>query len=89
MVYFEQFVNSVILITDITVYGEGNATTITVDNGSLQMYADILPPDATNQTVFWSVVDGTETATIDQNGLLQATCTPAGNGTVWAKAEAK
>ena len=86
--YFEQFVAVTVLVTDITVTGEGGATTIDVDNGTLQMYADILPADATNQTVTWSVVDGTTTASISDAGLLQATGSPAGNGTVWAKAAA-
>jgi len=84
--YFEQFVVNTVLVTDITVTGEAGATTIDVDNGTLQMSADILPTDATNQTVTWSVVDGTTTASIDATGLLQATGTPAGNGTVYAKA---
>jgi len=86
--YFEQFVPQTVLVTDIIVSGDGGATTIDIDNGTLQMVADILPVDATNQTVTWSVVDGTTTATIDAAGLLQATGTPAGNGTVYAKATA-
>jgi len=86
--YFEQFASAVIYVTDITVTGEGGATTIETNHGTLQMYADVQPPFATNGTVLWSVIDGTTTASIDQNGLLQATGTTFGNGTVWAKAEA-
>jgi len=88
LTYFEQFANPVILVTSIDVYGEGNVTTITVDGDSLQMHADVLPANATNPTVTWSVIDGTGTATIDTAGMLFATGTPAGNGTVWVKAEA-
>jgi hypothetical protein len=36
--------------------------------------------------VVWSVTPGTTTATISTDGLLQASGTPAGNGTVWVKA---
>ncbi|MEA3444091.1 MAG: Ig-like domain-containing protein, partial [Bacteroidota bacterium] len=88
LTYFAQFVPTSILITDITVYGTGNATTINIDGGTLQMNASILPTNATNQTLTWSVVDGTTTASIDQNGLLQSTGTPSGNGTVWVFATA-
>ncbi len=86
--YFEQFASSIIYVTDITVSGEGGATTIDVNHGTLQMYADVLPANATNPSVLWSVVDGTTTAKIDQNGLLKASGTTPGNGTVWVKAEA-
>ena len=86
--YFEQFASSVIYVTDITVSGEGGATTIDANLGALQMYADVLPINATTPTVLWSVVDGTTTASIDQSGLLQATGTTFGNGTVWVKAAA-
>ncbi len=88
LTYFEQFVNPVILVTSISVYGDGNATTIDVDGDSLQMHTDILPVNATNQNVTWSVVNGTATAAISNTGMLYATGTPAGNGTVWVKAQA-
>jgi len=88
LTYFEQFTNPSILVTSISVYGDGNATTITVDGDSLQMHADVLPANATNPTVTWSVINGTATATISDSGMLYATGTPAGNGTVWVKASA-
>ncbi|MCF8381393.1 MAG: Ig-like domain-containing protein [Bacteroidales bacterium] len=75
-------VPGVIAVTDITVTGEGNATTITTDLGTLQMSAAVLPVDATIMNVVWSVVDGTGTATIDSKGLLSA----GTNGTVTVKA---
>ena len=86
--YFEQFASNIIYVTDITVTGEGGATTIEENHGTLQMLADVQPPFATNATVLWKVIDGTTTASIDQSGLLQATGTTLGNGTVWVKAEA-
>ncbi len=85
---FFEATNGDLLVTDINVVSENGETTITEDEGTLQLLAEVFPDYATNQDVLWSVVDGTATATIDQNGLLQATGTVAGNGTVWAKAEA-
>jgi hypothetical protein len=86
--YFEQFASNIIYVTDITVSGEGGAATIDVNQGSLQLLTSIQPPFATNGDVIWSLVNSTTPASIDQNGLLQATGTTVGNGTVWAKAEA-
>jgi hypothetical protein len=73
------------LVTGITVTGAGNATTLA--NGSnLQMSAAVLPANATDQTVNWSVTNGTGTAGIDAtSGLLTGT----GVGTVTVKATAK
>ena len=88
LVYFDQFVVNVIEVTNITVTGDGGATTITSDGGTLQMNADVLPANATNQAVAWSVINETATANIDNTGLLTATGTPAGNGTVSVQAAA-
>jgi uncharacterized protein YjdB len=61
-----------VLVTGITVTGAGDATTITTDNGTLQMSAAVLPADATDKTVTWSVTNGTGSATISDSGLLTA-----------------
>jgi len=58
--------------------------TITEDNGTLQIVATIDPPDATEQTLRWSVESVTGKATIDQTGLL----TGVADGVVKVKAEA-
>lgn len=71
-----------IFVTGITVTGAGNATTIETQSGTLQMTAAILPVNATNQTVTWSVVNGTGGATITSDGLLTA----VKNGTVTVNA---
>ncbi len=76
--------NQVILVTGITVAGDGGATTITTDNGTLQLTATIAPTNATNKTVTWSVVNGTGQATISSTGLVTAVA----NGTVTARATA-
>jgi uncharacterized protein YjdB len=71
-------------VTGITVTGTGGATTITSDNGTLQLTATVTPSDATNKTVTWSVVNGTGQATINSTGLVTA----VSNGTVTARATA-
>ena len=74
----------VIPVTGITITGTGGATTITTDNGTLQLTANVTPSDATNKTVTWSIINGTGQATINSTGLLTA----VSNGTVTARATA-
>ena len=70
-------------VASIVVAGAGDA--ITVENGStLQMDATVLPVDATDMSVTWSVEAGTGTATISATGLLTGT----GMGTVTVNATA-
>jgi hypothetical protein len=70
-------------VTSIVVTGFGGATTV-ADGSTLQMLATILPLNATDSTVTWSVVNGSGTATISVGGLL--TATGAGTVTVIATA---
>jgi uncharacterized protein YjdB len=71
-------------VNSISVTGEGEATTISTDKGTLQLNAAILPADATNKTVTWSIQDGTGNASINASGLVTAIA----NGTVTAWATA-
>ena len=71
-------------VTSIAVSGQGGASTITTNGGTLQMLANVLPANATNNTVTWSVAPGTGNATISPTGLLTATA----NGTVTVTATA-
>ena len=71
-------------VSTVTVSGEGGATAITTDGGELQMQASILPNDATNKTVTWSITPATGVASISEGGLLTA----AANGTVTVRATA-
>jgi hypothetical protein len=82
---FEYSAGDEILVTSITVSGTGGATTISVDNGTLQMLASILPIDADIQTVTWSRVNGSGTASISSGGLLTALT----DGTVTVRATAQ
>ncbi|MDF9406770.1 Ig-like domain-containing protein [Pelotomaculum isophthalicicum JI] len=79
-------------VTAITVSGEAYADSITANGGTLQMYADVLPANADNTTVTWSVtaLDGTATtkATISSTGLLTAAGNASANGDVLVKATA-
>ena len=75
--------SSSVPVTSITVNSAGNATTV-VKNNTLQMSAIVLPANATNSTITWSVQNGTGAATISSTGLLSATSA----GTVTAKATA-
>jgi hypothetical protein len=59
-------------VTSIAVTGTGNVTTV-ADGDTLQMLAAILPLNATDTSVTWSVVNGTGSATISVGGLLTAT----------------
>jgi hypothetical protein len=79
---FEYAAVGAIPVTAVTVTGASGATTISVDNGTLQMAAHVDPHNATVQTVVWSVTNDTGTATISATGLLTAVT----NGTVTVKA---
>ena len=68
-------VNQVIPVTGITVASP--ADTIKVAGGTLQMAASVLPVNATNVAITWSV-DAPAVATISETGLLTAVA----NGTV-------
>jgi uncharacterized protein YjdB len=77
--------NQVIPVTGITVTGTGGATTISTDGGTLQMVSTVLPANASNKTVTWSVTSGTAYATINATtGVLTA----ADNGSVTVRATA-
>ena len=76
--------NQFIPVTNITVTGTGGSTTITTDNGTLQLTATVTPADATNKTVTWSIINGAGQATINSTGLVTA----VSNGTVTARATA-
>lgn len=71
-------------ISEISIIGEGGANTITTYNGSLQLYARIVPEDAATDAVTWSITNGTELGTITPTGFLTAISN--GNVTVVATA---
>jgi uncharacterized protein YjdB len=76
--------NQAVQVTSISVAGAGGVTTINSDNGSLQLSATVLPANALNKTVTWSITSGTDKASISPSGLLTA----LDNGTAIARATA-
>jgi hypothetical protein len=72
------------LITNISVAAAGNTTRV-LNGRTLQMNAVVLPGNASNNAVTWSVVSGTGAAIISEQGLLTA----KENGTVTVKATAQ
>jgi uncharacterized protein YjdB len=64
--------NQIVEPTAIIVKGEGNATSISSDKGTLQMSVDVSPTEAAN-TVTWSISSSdADTASISPTGLLTA-----------------
>ena len=59
-------------VAGIAVTAAGGATGIDAP-GTLQLTAMVIPDNATNQLVTWSIVSGTG-ASVDQTGLVTATC---------------
>ena len=73
--------NQVVPVESITVNSTTNSS-INTDNGTLQLLASVLPVDASNKTVTWSVINETGKASISTTGLITA----ERNGTVKAVA---
>lgn len=72
----QNFIESVVVTTQDNISAE-----ITDENGTLQLIATITPSEA-NQAVTWSVEEGTEIVSVDENGLLTAIA----NGTATVRA---
>ncbi len=67
----------IVLVTDIDITSAGDVTSI--DEGStLQCSANVLPADASDPSLEWSLVNGSGSATISSGGLVSA----LGEGTV-------
>jgi uncharacterized protein YjdB len=74
----------IIPVTNITVTGEGGLSTINSASGTLQLNAEVLPVNASNQSLSWSVASLTGAASISADGLVTA----LELGTVTAQASA-
>ncbi|MFZ6051831.1 lamin tail domain-containing protein [Halocola ammonii] len=64
--------NTAFVVESITVQGEGGATSIDTQGGTLQMEAMVMPDFADDQSVTWSVTSGENVASISDSGLLTA-----------------
>src|SRR5664280_239264 len=76
--------NQIIPVTSLTVTRAGGSSSITGDNGSLQLSITVLPANALDKSVSWSVLNDTGQASINSSGLVTA----IDNGTITAKATA-
>jgi hypothetical protein len=61
-----------VLVSSISVQGQGGVSSLALADGTLQMEAVVLPANATDPSYTWTVQDATGSATIDANGLLTA-----------------
>ncbi|MFC3789997.1 immunoglobulin-like domain-containing protein [Paenibacillus sp. GCM10012307] len=59
-------------VNQIIVKSTDGATEIKAKRGSLQLLAEVLPDNATNKNVVWTVENGTGKANISETGLLTA-----------------
>ena len=75
-------------VTGITVSGPTDPTTITTDGGTAQLTANVLPINATNKDVTWSIQGTTLGATVSTTGLVTASGETTGNGTITIRATA-
>jgi hypothetical protein len=75
-------INALFPIDSVAIIAEGSVNEITTANGTLQLTATVYP-ETSPQSVDWSMVNLSGTATIDQTGLVTA----QGNGLVMAVAE--
>ncbi len=73
-----------IAVSEINLNGADDATSIDVQGGTLQIFAEVLPINATDNSYTWSISNGEAFANIDEDGLLTAIA----NGTVTVRATA-
>lgn len=58
-------------VVSITIEGAGGAKTISTENGKLQLFANVLPDDAFDKTVTWSIKTGNDLASVNSvSGLV-------------------
>lgn len=75
--------NNNVAVSAIIVSGAEDFSAIKIKGGTLQMSVTVLPSNASNNEVVWSVINKTGTATINSTGVLKAIT----NGTVIVSAE--
>jgi uncharacterized protein YjdB len=76
--------NQLVWVNHIEVSSADGSSHIPEADGTLQLQAVVMPADATDTTVTWSVINGTGSAAIDSSGLVTA----ISDGTVTARATA-
>jgi hypothetical protein len=71
-------------VSSIEVSAEGGITTISRGQNTLKLNATVLPSEADDKKVIWSVINGSGRASVDENGFVTAIA----GGTVIVKATA-
>jgi hypothetical protein len=75
---FAQFIvncmegNKAVLVSSIEIRSEGGMNTISTPGGTLQLTVTVLPENATNKNVTWSVISGEEFGSVSEAGLFTA-----------------
>ncbi|MBN2524265.1 MAG: Ig-like domain-containing protein [Bacteroidales bacterium] len=73
-----------VLVSEIIITASGGATSIDLPGESLQLTASVLPSNAANKSITWSMINGSGEATVSTSGLVTA----ISSGTVTARATA-
>ncbi len=82
--YFDNFGTGITVpLSSVEVYSESGETTISEEEGSLQLAVSYSPANASIPLVTWEIIPGTATATVTQDGLVQAN--GINNGNLWVK----
>ena len=91
LTYFNQFANATpVNVTSVTISSEKGDAEINQNHGTLQLIAEVLPTNAKNKQLTWSLdAASVANASIDATGLLVANGTSNGNGTVSVTATSK
>jgi hypothetical protein len=76
--------NQIVKVSSINLSGEGGSTTTDSEDGKLQIYATVMPVEAYNRSVTWSLTNGTGQASISSTGQVQGLA--EGTVTVYATA---
>lgn len=80
----DQDSESEVQVSEIVVTSQSGETTISTPGGTLQLVATVLPEDAADKSVTWTVLNGTGEATVSEDGLVTA----VKDGTVKVRATA-
>ncbi len=81
---FKNNLTNMLYVEQINVSGENDINSITVQDGTLQIIAEVLPEEATDKNVTWTISEGSDYGHINSEGILTAT----NNGTLRVRATA-
>lgn len=79
---FAMIMEATVPSTALNLTAAGGTAEITELNGSLRILGQVLPENASDKRIVWSVADNGTGTTISSGGILQANPRQSGNGTV-------